>query len=121
VGVTSDGRSLDLEELRLLRIREAPGFESQPRARKKRIESRHADQASLSPEETALESRLRIWRSAEAKKQGFPAYCIFPDKTMRAIATDRPTNTEELQLVDGMGPAKITRYGAEICRICASN
>ena len=38
---------------------------------------------------------------------------------MRAIAVDRPTSVDDLKSIDGIGPAKAARYGAEICRLCS--
>jgi RecQ family ATP-dependent DNA helicase len=126
VGLTRDGKTLEAIDLAALRIREAfrtvPARQTLFGRAKKSVEKKKAiakDDTALNPEETALEDRLRLWRSIEAKKQGFPAYCVFPDKTMRAIVMERPTSVDDLEMVDGIGPAKIARYGAQICRICS--
>jgi ATP-dependent DNA helicase RecQ len=130
VGLTRDGEDFGADDLALLRVREAfetrrasnsAGRRAKEAGVKKKPGAKAAvvSDAALNTEETALEQRLRLWRSVEAKKQGFPAYCVFPDKTMRAIVMERPTTVDELMMVDGIGPAKVTRYGAEICRICS--
>jgi superfamily II DNA helicase RecQ len=56
-----------------------------------------------------------------ADKLGQPAFCVFPDKTLRAIAVERPRTEEELLAVDGIGPAKATKFGAAVCGICVES
>jgi len=66
-----------------------------------------------------IEDKLRAWRLAEARKHDVPAFCILGNKTIRAIAEQRPTTLEELLGVSGIGPSKAEQFGKEICRICA--
>jgi len=75
----------------------------------------------LTGEAAALEERLRLWRREEADKLGQPAFCVFPDKTLRAIAVERPRTEEELLAVDGIGPAKAAKFGAAVCGICVES
>ena len=65
------------------------------------------------------EARRKAGRQAESAKLGQPAFCVFPDRTLRAIATERPVTEQDLLMVSGVGPAKAARFGAEVCRICA--
>ena len=78
-----------------------------------------ASETALSPAATALEERLRAWRKAEASKIGQPAFCVFSDKTLRLIASDRPVSEDDLLAISGVGPAKVAKFGPEVCRICA--
>ncbi len=126
VGITRDGELLDAQDLSLLRIREAFSSETAGKPRKRTgtpssARTKTTVEVVLSAEESAVEQRLRIWRSQEAKKHGFAAFCVFSDKTMRAIAADRPTSIDDLKAIDGIGPAKAARYGSEICRICGDH
>jgi RecQ family ATP-dependent DNA helicase len=73
----------------------------------------------LSAEAAALEEKLRAWRREEAGRMGQPAFLIFPDKTLRAIAVERPRTEEDLLAVDGIGPAKAAKFGRMVCGICA--
>lgn len=73
----------------------------------------------MSAHAAAIEDKLRKWRLAEAKKHGVPAFCILGNKTMQAIAQQRPITLEELRCVSGIGPSKAEKFGEEICRICA--
>ena len=72
----------------------------------------------LSPVAAACEDRLRVWRLAEAKRLGLPPFFIFGDKTMRAIAIERPATLNALLVVPGIGSAKADKFGADICAIC---
>ncbi|GAY10785.1 DNA helicase RecQ [Pseudonocardia sp. N23] len=64
--------------------------------------------------------RLRAWRGAAAKEQGVPAYVIFHDATLREIATGAPTSLAELGQVNGVGEAKLARYGEQILETLAA-
>ena len=46
-----------------------------------------------------------------ADRQGVPAYIVFSDKTLRAMAEARPSTPQELLAVSGVGPLKLERYG----------
>ncbi len=74
--------------------------------------------AELSPQAQALEQRLKAWRQAEAKKLGIPAFFILHDQTLRLIASVRPVNLQQLLAVEGIGPAKAEKHGAEIVSLC---
>jgi DNA helicase-2/ATP-dependent DNA helicase PcrA len=67
----------------------------------------------------ALFERLRGWRSAQAQEQGVPAYCVFTDATMTAIAETRPASVAALSAIPGVGPAKLDRYAADVLALCA--
>ncbi|MFE9181714.1 DNA helicase RecQ [Micromonospora haikouensis] len=58
--------------------------------------------------------RLRAWRAATAKEQGVPAYVVFHDATLRQIAADPPSTLDELSRVNGVGEAKLARYGEQL-------
>jgi ATP-dependent DNA helicase RecQ len=55
--------------------------------------------------------RLRAWRAGMAKEQGVPAYVIFHDATLRQIAGQAPSTLAELATVNGVGEAKLAKYG----------
>ena len=48
-----------------------------------------------------------------------PAYVIFSDATLQAIADTRPVTREELARVPGVGAVKLDRHGAAVLAICA--
>lgn len=55
--------------------------------------------------------RLREWRYAEARRRSVPAYVVFTDATLEAVAELAPTSVSGLEAVSGVGPAKLERYG----------
>ncbi|MEU7578049.1 ATP-dependent DNA helicase UvrD2 [Streptomyces sp. NPDC041068] len=66
-----------------------------------------------------LYERLREWRSGQARQLGQPAYCVFTDKTLIAIAEAVPDDEGELARIPGVGVRKFHRFGAEVLAICA--
>jgi DNA topoisomerase-3 len=64
-----------------------------------------------------LETALKAWRLAEAKKRGVPAFRILTDNVLRSMASDRPKTEAELLAIPGVGMATVQKYGSEIYRI----
>jgi DNA helicase-2/ATP-dependent DNA helicase PcrA len=65
-----------------------------------------------------IEGALRAWRLKEARRTGVPAFRIFSDRTLLAIAEARPENAEEFLAVSGIGIRTVEKYGAQIYRMC---
>ena len=72
---------------------------------------RVAEPGPLSDEGEALFQSLRGLRKSLADRQGVPAYIVFSDKTLRAMAEALPATPDELLAVSGVGPLKLERYG----------
>jgi ATP-dependent DNA helicase RecQ len=70
--------------------------------------------AEMSPADEPTFERLRAWRAAVAKEQGVPAYVIFHDATLRAIATLRPATLDQLGSVSGVGQNKLAKFGQHV-------
>ncbi|WP_181442624.1 ATP-dependent DNA helicase UvrD2 [Streptomyces tateyamensis] len=66
-----------------------------------------------------LYERLREWRSRRAKEQGVPAYVVFTDATLMAIAEDVPASVAELTQISGVGAMKLDKYGADVLSLCS--
>ncbi|MEU9172427.1 ATP-dependent DNA helicase UvrD2 [Streptomyces sp. NPDC048420] len=66
-----------------------------------------------------LYERLRDWRAVQAQRSGQPAFCVFTDKTLMAIAEAVPDEEHELARIPGVGMRKLNRYGADVLAICA--
>jgi DNA helicase-2/ATP-dependent DNA helicase PcrA len=67
----------------------------------------------------ALFERLREWRAEQAREQSVPAYVVFTDATLTALAEVVPTSEQQLLAVSGVGRTKLDRYGADVLAICA--
>jgi ATP-dependent DNA helicase RecQ len=76
--------------------------------------------AAYTPAQKDLDQRLREWRKGEAAKTGKPAFIVFSDAILTAIAQSCPTTISSLLNISGIGPEKADRYGAAIVAICTS-
>ena len=68
-------------------------------------------------ESDRLMKELKAWRLKRAKADEVPAYVVFHDSTLQAIADLKPRDLDELASVSGIGPAKLERYGPEILAV----
>jgi DNA helicase-2/ATP-dependent DNA helicase PcrA len=66
-----------------------------------------------------LYERLHEWREVVAGRSGQPAFCVFTDKTLMAIAEAAPADPVELARIPGVLTRKLNRYGADVLAICA--
>jgi len=62
---------------------------------------------------------LRTWRLAVARAQSVPAYVVFTDATLTAIAEARPTSLTELARITGVGARKLDQHGGAVLEILA--
>ncbi|WP_449555792.1 DNA helicase RecQ [Kocuria rhizosphaerae] len=74
---------------------------------------------ALDEPQQELFQQLRAWRSAVAKEQGVPAYVVFNDATLAAIAQARPSSLSQLRGISGVGDAKLERYGEAVRQVVA--
>ncbi|MEY9953966.1 DNA helicase RecQ [Leifsonia sp. EB34] len=75
--------------------------------------------ADLAPADAGLFEALRAWRAGEAKTQGVPAYIVFGDATLRAVATARPSSLADLDGISGIGAKKKETYGEALLEVVA--
>ena len=62
---------------------------------------------------------LREWRATTAKASGVPAYVVFHDATLAALAQAQPRTADELLALPGLGPVKAARYGETLLALLA--
>jgi DNA helicase-2/ATP-dependent DNA helicase PcrA len=60
---------------------------------------------------------LKAWRTTTAKAANVPAYVVFADATLEAVAHKRPTNRTALLALPGLGPVKAERYGEKLLEL----
>ena len=65
-----------------------------------------------------LFDQLRAWRTEQAQREQVPAYCVFTDATLTAIAERRPDDPEALVKIPGIGRVKLDKYAEAVLRIC---
>jgi ATP-dependent DNA helicase RecQ len=75
--------------------------------------------AALTEDGLARFTALKAWRAEVARTHNLPAYVIFHDATLAAIAALAPRTLDDLQGVSGIGAKKLEAYGAEVLRVCA--
>ncbi len=68
------------------------------------------------PNEIIFES-LRAWRKERSAQKSVPAYIIFTDATLTAMAELAPSDLDELAAIPGVGPAKLAEFGAQLLEI----
>ncbi|WP_027587088.1 ATP-dependent DNA helicase UvrD2 [Acidipropionibacterium thoenii] len=61
--------------------------------------------------------RLRSWRLDRARRDKVPAFVVFTDATLLAIAEQLPAGPQQLSRISGIGPAKMERYCDELLEV----
>jgi len=67
-----------------------------------------------------LFARLKSWRTEMAKAEGKPPYMILGDKTLMALAAEKPATTSQLKSIHGIGDVKLKAYGADLNRLISN-
>ena len=101
-----------LKGRRSLSLRLEPPARERKRARTKRRGD--APVADLAGDALLRFDALREWRAGTAREQNVPAYVIFHDATLRAIAIADPAGLSALRDINGVGDRKLERYGSEL-------
>jgi ATP-dependent DNA helicase RecQ len=70
--------------------------------------------------DSELYERLRALRREIAEEHGVPPYVVFSDKTLRELASHRPTSREEMLEIHGIGEVKFERYGEAFLELLGS-
>jgi ATP-dependent DNA helicase RecQ len=76
------------------------------------------DEAGL---DSDLLTALRATRRRLAEQQGVPAYVIFNDVSLRALAARKPASEAQLLAIPGIGDHRVERFGAAILEAIASS
>jgi ATP-dependent DNA helicase RecQ len=87
--------------------------------RQRRTSVRGLAEASLNAGALERLQRLKAWRAEVAREHNLPAFVIFHDATLRAIAQSNPQDPDALLGIAGMGEKKRHAYGAQVLRICS--
>ena len=104
-----------------LQLRAASAAATERRPRRERSGApKPALAAELDAEAQERFSALKAWRAEVARAHNLPAYVIFHDATLAAIAALAPRSLDALQGVSGLGAKKLEAYGAEVLRVCGA-
>ena len=64
--------------------------------------------------------RLRAWRLERARRDNVPAFVVFTDATLEAVAARRPASVSDLGTINGVGAVKLERYGEDLLALLHS-
>ena len=118
IALTRDAEDLDEAEPLELLMKDAIAAPAKGKGAKKPVRAKkEARAAPQLPRDSDLEAKLRAWRMAEAKRRGVPAFRIFSDATMKALADKRPGTARELLAIPGIGMSTVEKIGAQIYRL----
>jgi ribonuclease D len=68
----------------------------------------------LSARAQAILKQLLMLRDREARRQDRPAFKVFGDKTLLALAELAPRHVEQMQHIEGMSAGQLQRYGTAL-------
>jgi DNA helicase-2/ATP-dependent DNA helicase PcrA len=71
------------------------------------------------PYDESLFESLKQWRKQRADAESVPAFVVFSDATLEALAEVRPTDRQSLLRVNGIGAAKLERYADDVLAVLA--
>jgi DNA helicase-2/ATP-dependent DNA helicase PcrA len=74
---------------------------------------------TLSADDRLVFERLKAWRLEEAGRASVPAFVVFTDATLAALAEHRPNDEQGLLKMPGIGASKIERYGEAVLEVLA--
>ena len=116
-----DARAVLRGEVSLM-LREQAGGVARKKRSSKPTKTSVKGMAEASLNAGALErlGRLKAWRAEVAREHNLPAFVIFHDATLRAIAEQAPQSLADLEGISGMGSKKLHAYGAEVIRVCTA-
>ncbi len=76
--------------------------------------------AALTPADQPLFDALRKRRKEIADSLDLPPYVVFHDATLKEMAEHRPTTEADLLSINGVGEAKLERFGRDFLEVIAA-
>ncbi len=102
-----------------VRLRESVSTPAERKPKRGGSASSKPDAAPLALDDAAQIrfASLKAWRGEVAREHNLPAYVIFHDATLAAIAERVPQTLDDLQGISGIGAKKLEAYGEEVLRV----
>jgi ATP-dependent DNA helicase RecQ len=98
-----------------MRVSAAPA--AARKSRRVSVPSTSGATAALDAQAQGSFAALKAWRAEVAKAHNLPAYVIFHDSTLAAIAQCAPQTLADLQGISGIGARKLEAYGAAVLAV----
>jgi superfamily II DNA helicase RecQ len=74
----------------------------------------------LAPQEFSVFAKLRDWRKETATREGVPLYTIFMNEQLAAMVQNKVSNKAGLREIEGVGDARVDKYGDAVLKILQS-
>jgi len=118
LSLTDGARAILRGEVRLsLRVAQPPAAGRARGSGNRRGLAAPKAEADLDPVQTHALAALKAWRAGVAKEHNLPAFVIFHDSTLRALAERQPQRLADLQGVPGVGQKKLEAYGPQVLAV----
>ncbi len=83
------------------------------------LEFEQRDKSAFSIKDAAMNKSklydvLVAWRSEKAEEEDAELYKIIPNKTLKAIAKEKPVSMDALKEIEGMGPKRLRTFGKDL-------
>ena len=115
--LTPAGHKADVKSLAALPLQSLVAASG--KKRKTPLKERARSRSEKRPASDKLVEALRLWRLGEAKDKRVPAFRIMNDRTLVAIAEQRPEDVSALASISGIGPKFVERYGRTVLDLCS--
>ncbi|WP_324883597.1 DNA helicase RecQ [Polaromonas sp.] len=115
-----DARQVLKGEVRVMLREQAAGGKADRRKKSTKTSVKGMAEAALNTGALERLTRLKAWRAEIAREHNLPAFVIFHDATLRAIAEKSPHSLGDLEGISGIGAKKLEAYGHEVVRVCAA-
>ncbi len=128
VSLTHEGRTQEGSVSPYIQVEaEAPKAPSKARKRTKKAKAggaarrkgARAANTDAPNADASVAEALKEWRLSEARRRSVPAFTIFPNRTLDALASLLPTSEGELLETPGIGPKVAKRYGQKLLELIA--
>ena len=124
-GLRPQVRSDRLEEERAIKSRKKKGVAhcrecNQPLKSTKERKVGRCESCPATYDEELFE-RLREWRVERAGEEKVPAYVVFTDLTLQAIAEVKPADSQALLRISGIGKTKLDKYGTDVLALVSGS
>lgn len=116
-----DARQVLKGEVSVLLREQATGGAGERRKKSTKTSVKGLAEASLNAGALERLGRLKAWRAEVAREHNLPAFVIFHDATLRAIAERAPQRLSDLEGISGIGAKKLEAYGQEVLRVCRTD
>jgi ATP-dependent DNA helicase RecQ len=116
-----DARAVLRGEVTVMLREQALGGSADRKKRSVKTSVKGMAEASLNAGAMERLAKLKAWRAEVAREHNLPAFVIFHDATLRALAEQDPQSLGDLEGISGMGAKKLQAYGAEVLRVCAAS